>query len=83
MGYLKTIELSLDERLEKAMRREPDIRNNQLMERFGCTLERIRKMRKKLGIYSEQSDFITKSEIKRAAIYSIDKPGFNFKKEKA
>lgn len=71
MGYFKDRDHVLDEKLSVIISKEPEIRNEQLTARFGCSISRIQKIRKRLGIKQEPSEFITEKEMAKAASYTM------------
>lgn len=59
------------ERIEKVMLAEPELTNNQLCERFGCSRSIITKLRKKLNVETPDSFDLIKRKDANAAMRKI------------
>jgi hypothetical protein len=66
MGYLQQIREAKEKRIAEVLTREPLLTNTQLKERFGCNSQIIAKLRKKLRIPAQQSEYVTKDDMKTA-----------------
>jgi len=57
----------------EVLTKEPFLTNTQLKERFGCTAQIIAKLRKRLCIPAQLSEYVTRDDMKSAnASYTYD-----------
>ena len=65
MGYARDKMRLTNIAVEKAIRTEPSLTNDQLCTRFGCTKSVITKIRKRVGVTAPFSEYVTDYDLKR------------------
>ena len=66
MGYHLAQKEALGKRIVEALQKDPSLTNTQLVERFGCGVEVITRIRRKINVKASLSEYVTPKEMKSA-----------------